>query len=210
MRKPRFYRCSSVFICGQIMFCVDQEASSYGFGVRIDNNAPVARMIGRVNDRRQLTGIQPIQLAARTIVDDHVASARIVVRIHPPAALWAEALAVHTARIGRWSDFGGFATLRAQRGNQHNESRHGNQIAPAARTAENPLPCDDGMHQGHMADGTRKFAGLVEYAHTFHVLFRHVDCCAVLARGGRLSVLDTNGSAAIGAVHVVRTITRRS
>ena len=101
-------------------------------------------------------------------------------------------------RIGRRSDFDGLATLRAERGNQHDENRHGNQIAQAACATENPLPRDGGMHQGHVTDGTGKFAGLIENAHALSVLIRHEDRFAILARGGRLAVLDTNGAPQLG------------
>ena len=60
--------------------------ASTRLGVYVSQRAPVERMVGRVDDRRQLARIQPIELAAGTVVDDHVASVCIVVHIHPPAA----------------------------------------------------------------------------------------------------------------------------
>ena len=76
----------------------------------------------------------------------------------------------------------GAATAGAKLLHQANERRRGNQVAPAAGTVEETLVLHGGVHQGDLADGTRRGGILAEEADPISVRFREVHGAAVGAR----------------------------
>ncbi len=118
------------------------------------------RMIGSTDDAHEFTAVQPIQFAARTIVDDNVPRATVVMRVHRLLALGALHSSSKPLRIGRSGNVKGSGLLRSKILHQQDEDWHRNQASAAAGAVESSVVIDNSVVQWHGAEGTGKVGNL--------------------------------------------------
>src|ERR1035441_5008372 len=160
----------------------------------------VVSVVGGFHNPHQLAVIQPVQEAARAIVDDDIAGSAVIVRVHVPMALRARDPAVELPVVGRvWNAVAGVAGLQLL--NQRQEMVHRNQHAAAPLADADTLPGEGGVHQRNRADGAGSSDRLAQQAHAFVILFGQINGLAVIASEALLVAFQAQRSSAGRAVH---------
>lgn len=102
-------------------------------------------MIRSASDTHEFPAIQPIQFAARAIVDDHVAAAAVVVGIHSLFALRAVDYSAKPLRVRSSRSLKCASLLGSKIVYQGDKDCHGDQASAAMGAVKNAAVIDNGM-----------------------------------------------------------------